>query len=251
MLAAGSMGAFAQGTVNFNDHVVGTFIIHIWGPQGGTTPVQGNTGSDTPTGTTVYSGSMVGGSGSGTGLANGKDITVELYGAPGNVSGTGLSGLSPLTQYTTTVSTKSTGIGTFLGIAPAGDPGIANTGDKTTAGACLGATVAIAAWYNGGGDTSYSMASTDAAGVFGYSARTYIQTLGGYIPSGGIFPATAPALSGITSFSLVTSTPEPSTIALGVIGAASFLIRRRFERARMKAWFTDGSMEAKKVGLLA
>jgi hypothetical protein len=35
-----------------------------------------------------------------------------------------------------------------------------------------------------------------------------------------------PAL-GLTSFSLATTVPEPSTIALGIVGASAFLMRLR------------------------
>jgi hypothetical protein len=38
---------------------------------------------------------------------------------------------------------------------------------------------------------------------------------------------TPPPLEGLESFSLTTAVPEPSTIALGVIGASTLLFRRR------------------------
>jgi len=216
-LLAGASATFGQGTVNFGDHVVGSFIIHIYQPQVGatSTEIQGNTATDTPAGTTVYTGGLVGGSSTGTGLGNGNDITVELYAAPGNVVSSGLSALSPVTQYITTASTKSAAAGTFVAVSPASDPGIPNTVSG-------GATVALVAWYNGG--TGLTLSEAKAAGdAWGNSSLNYLSTLGGYIVGGA--PGQPPPL-GVTSFSLVT-TPEPSTIALGVIGAASFLIRRR------------------------
>jgi hypothetical protein len=212
-LLAGASATFGQGTVNFGDHVVGSFIIHIYGPQVATPTleIQGNAATDTPAGSTVYTGGLVGGSATGTGLGNGNDITVELYAAPGNVVAGGLAGLSPVSQYITTASTKSAAAGTFVAVSPSSDPGIPDT-------AAGGATVALVAWYNGG--TGVSLANSV---YHGNSDLVYLSTLGGYIVGGA--PGQPPPL-GVTSFSLVT-TPEPSTIALGVIGAASFLIRRR------------------------
>lgn len=75
------------------------------------------------------------------------------------------------------------------------------------------AFVRVRAW-----DTSTG-ATYEAAGIKGESALLTIAT-------GGVgAPPSLPAnLVGLTSFSLV---PEPSTIALGVLGAAALLLRRR------------------------
>jgi len=218
-LLVGATGAYAQGTVNFGPKVTGSYTMHIYGPQPGSlhTEVIGNGSTDLPSGTTVYAaGTGIGGTGAGTGLANGLDFTVELYGAPGNAVSGGFAGLSPLTQYVTTASSKLAG--SFFSHNPSGDPGIPG------GTASLGATVALAVWYTGGGDTTLAAAQADtASGMWGTSSLSFLPNLGGF----GSPPSVSPAL-GIPSFSLVTNTvPEPSTIALGVIGAASFLIRRR------------------------
>jgi len=64
--------------------------------------------------------------------------------------------------------------------------------------------------------------SYDTASVRGESADFTVAGLGGQPASGP--PLTPPNLNGLQSFALV---PEPSTIALGVLGAAALLIRRR------------------------
>lgn len=67
--------------------------------------------------------------------------------------------------------------------------------------------------------------SFDAASARGESAQFTVANLGGD-PGGGAPPILPPKLNGLQSFAIVT-VPEPSTIALGVLGAAALLIRRR------------------------
>jgi len=114
--------------------------------------------------------------------------------------------------------------------AAGGDPttgfnGLWNsTANATISGVGVGsgATVAIAAWDNEAG-TVGSLGAAQAAGdPWGVSATGNILSLGG--PGGGA-PSELP--SSITGFSLVSTIPEPSTIALGVIGASAFLMRLR------------------------
>jgi len=231
LLAAGAVGALAQGTIIFSDQASG-FKIHIYQPQtqNPTVEVTGNAANDLPAGSTVYdttvnqaAGGPVGGASTGTGLGNGNNITVQLYAAPGNVVSGGLAGLSPVSQYIDTAFTTAGGTGLFKTPTISGDPGIPNTGtDTTDPGAGLGATVSLVAWFNAGGTiTSFANATTK-----GFSPLVYIATLGGYTAPGGTGPGPSAPPTGVTSFSL-TSVPEPSTIALGVIGAAGFLFRRR------------------------
>lgn len=83
--------------------------------------------------------------------------------------------------------------------------------DVTITGLAAGAqgTFFFRAWETAAG-------SFDAAGVKGESAKITITTGGGLNP-----PAN---LTGLAGFTMV---PEPSTIALGVLGAAALLLRRR------------------------
>jgi len=222
---AGALGAYAQGTVNFAEASDATILIYA-PSTGGTGPngeVVGNSAGDTPTGNTAYSGGVIGGNATATGSAgygNGNNYSAELYGAAG--SGLAFSALAPLSQYESTFVTRGGG-GLFLGSAPTSDPGIAGTGTAATATA----TVSLAAWYNGGGTITSLSAAETAKVPYGWSVPT--STFGGPLGGTGSPPNTPPDLTGLTSFSLVTAstTPEPGTITLGIMGAAAFLARRR------------------------
>ena len=102
----------------------------------------------------------------------------------------------------------------------AGYPSVTST-TVTVPGVAPGqrATFQVRAWDNAGGTiTSWEAASLKGAStVFSPTAG-----LGGPDPLGGP-PIVTPDLVGLTSFSI----PEPSTIALGVLGAAALLLRRR------------------------
>src|SRR5690349_5066256 len=57
-------GAFAQGTVTFNNRLTGTLITHVYqAPTTGEAQVFGNTSIDTPAGSTVYTGALLTGAG--------------------------------------------------------------------------------------------------------------------------------------------------------------------------------------------
>jgi hypothetical protein len=254
-LLAGSISAYSQGTVFFGDSLPDV-TIHIFAPQGA--EVTGDQGSSTPGvstggvttdiylnnttdgnyaggataqaggagttnygGSTVYTGGAIGNTFTGNPTAagaynynNGKDYSVELYAAPG--LNAPASALQPVTQYLTIIVTSSTVGGTFKSVTPASDPGISGTSAS--------ATIALVAWYNGGG-TYTTYAAALAAGVpTGESPLDNLTALGN--PAGSP-PVTAPDLQGLESFSLALPIPEPSTVALGVIGASTLLFRRR------------------------
>jgi hypothetical protein len=77
--------------------------------------------------------------------------------------------------------------------------------------------------YNG---SSYDASAAIGSGkYFGQSLPITVSGLGGQPASGPPIPS--PDLSGLQGFNVALSTPEPSTIALGVLGAAALLLRRR------------------------
>jgi hypothetical protein len=151
---------------------------------------------------------------------NGNIWSVQLYAAPGTVAT--FSGLLPVAGSVANFFTDSSALG-FPGSWNSGvNVAVPNAANGTPA------TMAIAAWYNGNGQyTTYALAL--AAGV-----PTGVSTLGVENVNGGQnTPPDLPGLGqvntlsgGITSFSLV-GVPEPSTIALGVIGMSAFLMRLR------------------------
>jgi hypothetical protein len=249
-LMAGAVGGYAQGTLAWGDYIgsgTSQFTITVWSPNPSAPTVQqiGNSSTDaSPTpGSTVYGGAPLGGAATGTGATaygNGNAYTIALY-----ASTSSSTAVTPTTADEVVSSTfenmGGTGKSNILeSTAFGGGPGYAGAwtanfgSENTTAlpgtltGTAGSAQVMLAAWYSGGGITSYSAAVT--AGVpAGTSEIGMLSGLGG-LNSGGP-PSTAPDLAGlgITSFSLVTpvTTPEPSTIALGVIGASAFLMRLR------------------------
>jgi len=211
-LLAGAFVAHSQGTVSFlnygNTALKGSYVYitlstthaDIGGAAGATT---GNPATD---------------------YANGNDWTVELYGALG--TGDSASSLVPCTvagggfAEATMANGANDGVaGTWYSSAIAQVPGTAGTES---------ATVQLRAWYNDGGTiTTYEAALATPGGATGESALAAVNSLGG-VPSGGGPSATAPNLpaAALGSF-VVTPTPEPSTVALGVMGASAFLLRLR------------------------
>jgi hypothetical protein len=249
----GAVSAYSQGTVVFVDGA-SDMTIHIFAPQGsgevtGNQAVGGgvtsdqyyNNGTDgnyaggananagtsstvTSGGSTVYTGGAIGNTWTGNPTAagaynynNGSDYSVELYAAPG--LNAPASALQPVTQYLTTIATSSAKGGEFKTVSPSVDPGIGNTSGGQ-------ATIALVAWYNGGGTyTSYAaaVAANVPAGISPLDNDGILGNIGSPPNT-----TTAADMQGLESFSLTyTTVPEPSTIALGVIGASTLLFRRR------------------------
>jgi hypothetical protein len=260
LLSVGALGVHAQGTLYFTDY--DNLISHIWSPPmsspgvavAGTTQVSGNSSTatmtaagfpaqdyDTPAGTTTYPGAIpLGGSAVSTGAngiyGNGTLFTVQLEALAGSTS-VALSSLLPVTQYTATLNTANTATtGTFAGqwTQPtfASDPGIPGTSSTGYL-----ADIAVAAWYSGPsaggvvGVSSLAAAETTPGAVWGESPEVVgFQTAEpqSLEPVGTIAPF--PSDQTTTSFGLVqnaTASPEPGTIALGVMAAGAFLARRR------------------------
>jgi hypothetical protein len=238
MTLAGTMGLFAQGALVFNNVASGNpnvagvnSVFHIYSPQVATPSVEvtGNVATafsspsartgDFPVGTQTYTGTLIGGTAVGTGStgwANGANYSVDLIAAPGDNAA--LNSLVFVAGTLETFKTTAGNAGFF--VAPATDPTIPGTtfsGSGVTAP--TSASCAVQAWYNAGG-TIATYAAAVAAGVpYGQGAEFNVDGLGG----GTVNP---PNMINAQSFSL-TSVPEPSTIALGVMGIGAFLARRR------------------------
>lgn len=235
-LLAGATGLYAQGTVQFATYLA-NWNIAVWSPQVATPTVetQGNTSSDIPAGSATYTGVPLGGAGASAGTdsssyGNGNDYSISLYAASGTGQTLNLADGSPdlliTSHFATTGGTGAANVvnGPDSGLAGSWIGNSSVTIPNSATGTAGAATVQLAVWYNEGGTiASYSDALADGLPT-GLSSVASITGLGGANASGP--PSTASTLGSITSFSLVT-TPEPSTIALGVIGACSFLLRRR------------------------
>jgi len=205
-LLAGAFVAHSQGTVEFGNYA-------------NTTPYTYVSLLNTTSGTKT----LLGGSAANTGVpsadtGDGADWTVALYGSTGAAAPAQLLDASG-TPVTTTLevnnpvtdTTPGTWFSTQIGLVPG----------ATAAG--VSATIQVYAWYNDGGTlTSYSAAQ--AAGVPTGFSSTVTATTGGPNSSG---PSSTPSSYAFPNFSVSATTPEPSTIALGVMGASAFLMRFR------------------------
>jgi len=221
-LLAGAVTAYSQGQVYIGDYFNTDFQVTVWSPQVGSpgTSQTGNGTTDIPAGTQTYTGTPLGGSASGatspSDYANGNLWSVELYAAPG--AGDAASSLTGVAGTTSTLYTTAGNAGLWTGTQTATIPGAAVSSQ---------ATLQIRAWYNGGGTfTTYE--SAVAASMPAGQSTTGSEALGGnqITPPDLPGPGNPGVTGGITSFSLI-SIPEPSTIALGVIGASAFLMRLR------------------------
>lgn len=187
-------GVMAQGTVNFSTRVTGTVVQRIYLPQlaNPTASTFGSTAADTPTGTTVYTGGTVQGTG----------YSATLWAAAG--AGQAQSALALVPGSLTPFRTGSTLGGTPAPLALA-VPGVApaSTG-----------TFQVRVWENAGG------ATWETALVRGESQLFNVSNLGDGV-------LTLPAdMAEFRSFSLYV-VPEPSTFVLAGLGAAALLIFRR------------------------
>jgi hypothetical protein len=230
-LLAGAVTAYSQGQVYIGDYFNTDFQVTVWSPQLDGSSINGNssanfgngttTGGDIPAGTqNGYTGTPLGGSATGasapTDYANGNLWSVELYAAPG--AGDDPTTLTGVGGTTSTMYTSSGQAGLWTGTQTATVSGVAVSGQ---------ATLQIRAWYNGAGTfTTYESAL--AAGMPAGQSTTGSEALGGnqITPPDLPGPGNPGVEGGITSFN-VSAVPEPSTIALGLVGASAFLMRLR------------------------
>jgi len=203
-LLAGAFVAHSQGTVEFGNYAsTAPGYTYVSLSSGGTKTLLGGSASNT------------GNPAADTG--DGADWTVALYGSA--TSGTPVqlddASANPVTATlevgnALTDTLPGTWYSTQIGVIP-GVP---------TAG--LSASVQVYAWYNNGG-TINTYAAAQAAGVPTGFSSVVTATTGG--PNGNN-PSTPPSSFAFPAFS-VSGVPEPSTIALGVMGASAFLMRLR------------------------
>jgi hypothetical protein len=139
---------------------------------------------------------------------SGTGYTAQLYGGPANAAEGALVALTPTTTFRTGAGAGYVTPGQTVAV-----PGV--PGGQT-------ATIQIRVWNNNGGAiTSYEQASET-----GKSDLFQITGLGDPTSSPPGVPAD-PVGFGTGKVYATTLIPEPTTIALGVIGAAALFLRRR------------------------
>ncbi len=148
-------------------------------------------------------------------IAAGAPITVELLAGP----------TSSVTPFTTQITTTTWAGAGYFGL---GDP----AGERVLPGFAAGSFpfFQIRAWNNTGGIGSYAAALT--AGTAYLPSAVWQLVAGGGLsglgnPAGVPTPIPASPLFGMPSGYQLVPVPEPSTIVLGVLGAAALLLRRR------------------------
>jgi hypothetical protein len=119
-----------------------------------------------------------------------------------------------------------TAVGAPANFVGSGGPGFFNGGVVAVPGVALGATATfeVFAWDGASGQAAYDVALAAWQGGSihgGYSNPVTVPTGGGGTPAGP--PG---ALTGLNPW-FVNVVPEPSTIALGIIGGLALLLRRR------------------------
>lgn len=240
-LLAGATGLYAQGTVALSAYN-GNCSVLIYAPATpGAAQIYGAGPNDLTPGSTVYAGVPIGGGSTGSGptaYGNGNNYTVAVYAVPGEGNTSGLAAAEAAgtadailtSKFFTTGGTGSSQAGT-LGYAGIYTADYLSGATTAIPGATTGATLQILCWYSGSGNT-YATDSSGSLLPYGSSTIAEIAQVGGQGVPPGVAPiynnSTPPAPNmGLYSFSLTENVPEPSTIALGVIGASTLLFRRR------------------------
>jgi hypothetical protein len=203
-------GAFAQGTVIFNNRVIGTVVTHVYGPRASSVTASqiGNGPNDTVAGTTDWTGYTLIGTTGGLGAATTFTTLLSANGAnvPENL-------LLPVSQTTTFrtggAAGNVTGITATLGNVPAD---------------AAAATVEMVAWDNSSG-LYPTWAQASLAWSFGLIAAGNSGPLNVFAIGGT--QNSAPSLVGLQSFNIHIIAPEPTSFSLIGLGAAAMLIFRR------------------------
>lgn len=213
-----AVGAFAQGQINFSNKAVGTDALGnvdpantayapIYGPEtpDPTVVKHGNTANNAfDPGSQTYTGALLKGTG----------YTVTLWGA---------NSASNPTADTLQLVTTASPVRFRTSTGAANDGFWQNPPSPLVMGVPSGAfaTFEVRVWDNKGGTiTTWAQVLADpsiAQGTSGLFAPTHALNVPPDVPFN---------LSGLKSFNLHT-VPEPSVIALGVVGLGALLLRRR------------------------
>jgi hypothetical protein len=214
-LLAGAFVAHSQGTVSFANYNNGSGSYSYVSLAGGA-KLGGATGATSSTAVADN--------------GNGNFWTAAVYGGAG--TGDAASSLVALNQAngtpaTATFADNSAGnpgewYGSEIAVVPGTQSGTGGLGLPNSA------TIQVYAWYNAGGTINSYNAAVAAGVPAGFSSTANILNLGGQPASGPAnFAPSITGAAGVGNFTVSSSVPEPSTIALGVMGASAFLMRLR------------------------
>jgi len=224
VIFSGAVEAYAQGQLYWGDGQR-NYLIAILSPNPADPALEqtGNTSMDTPAGSTTYGGGWIGGTatppGGGVGPTPSSGVLGLNFQQNANFE-VGLYLATSQAALTTDILTEAPlTTGTILGNANAGLYAPASSTYTTAFAVGTPVYVGIAAWDTINGAASSPYTANGDKDPYGYIESSSPVTLG---PGGS--PAGL-ANIGLTSFSL--EVPEPSTLALGVVGASIFLMRLR------------------------
>jgi len=195
----------AQGTVVFNNRVVGTIVSKVYTPNPANKYVSqvGNTAGDAPVaGTLVFGGTPLDGSG----------WTAQLWAAPGaSALESSLAAATPTTTFRTGAGAGWVAGTTATLTGVAGDASAATLQLRVFPTSFATWAAAEAAWQADKTETVF----------IGKSPMFNISNIGGTVNQ-------APNLVGLQSFSLIAKeVPEPGTFALLGLGALGMMMFRR------------------------
>jgi len=205
-----AVGAFAQGSINFNNRVTGSVIAPIFGvdPNNPNSPKQGNPATynpgPIPVGTQTYGGAPLQGTG----------FTATLWAEKSTLPDSALVQIASAPFRITTTASLWGFWQPPSGAQPTVPGVVGGSADR--------AKFQIRVWDNQGGTvTSWDQVLQAPDRIAHGESTVWLldQPLG--------LVGTPPNLVGLEGFQLFT-VPEPSVIALGVLGAGClFLLRRR------------------------
>lgn len=145
---------------------------------------------------------------------------------PGTTTSVGSTFLGQL-YVSTSLNGTYTAVGSAVAFSGGGaSPSAINSGSVNVPGSAAGGDTVFYKLYvwNSAAGSTFEQASVSGAGIVGKSAGNSI-ILGG-VPSGGGSSLPPNQANTFTSFQLA-AVPEPTTIALGVLGGLGLLARRR------------------------
>jgi hypothetical protein len=205
-----AVGAFAQGTINFNNNVTGQLTARIYdlSPEAPTVQKRGNPTNGVPAGTTAYTGAALSGTG----------YVAELWGLVG-----GGAAEASLEKLASSTFRTGTGAGILFGNLSTAVPNTPSFASGGAAGGYIG-TFQIRAWNVGLSGPAATWATVMNSAVIPHGSSVLVTS--GQLGGTGNPPVVTPNLTGLTSFNLVV-VPEPSAIALGVLGLGTLMFLRR------------------------